>query len=122
MERDVRAVSESTEKAMKNLSLLQQYGKQAWEMDLAHASAELALLQKQLDEERRIVDGMHANREARMAKQAKEIRILETDLFNYIRNNGKTLVQVKKLEKRAKELIETGPLTADQARIAETLV
>ena len=101
---DNRAASVSMDMASSNLALLQEYGKEAWDKDIAVASGVLELLRSQLEEETRIVDELKTARARRLLKQEKEIQILENDLFRYIRNNEKTLIQVKVLEKRAKDL------------------
>lgn len=120
---DNRAVSVSMDMASSNLALLQKYGKEAWDKDIAVASGVLDLLRLQLEEETRIVEELRIARARRLLKHEKEIQILENDLFRYIRNNEKTLIQVKALEKRAKDLYEKAGdfVTSDQARIAQSL-
>lgn len=123
MERDIRAVSESIDMATRNLALLREYGKEAWEHDIAHASATLDLLREELEAETRLVEQMEASRRAKISRHEKEVGILEKDFFSYLRNNERVLYQVKVLEQRAKDLVDNGhPLTPEQERVAQSLL
>ena len=91
---------------METLQLLIDYGKPAWEEDIEGASACLGQLREELEAGKQQLEQLVNTRTSKIQKNDKELLIATTDFFNYLRNNEKTLVQVKILEKRAKQMFE----------------
>ena len=123
---DVRARAMAHPSETSTLTLLADYGKAAWEEDIEAASANLRLLQEELSLEKQSLEQLVLAREAKQAKHEKDLRIITTDLFNYIKNNEKTLVQAKLLERRAMEMYSQlkaeGRTTAEIDRLAQSLL
>ena len=123
---DVRAQAVSLESEINNVALLTEFGKAAWEEDIAAASATLAALRQELEVVRSSQQQLVHARQVRDAKLDKEVAILEKDLFSYIRNNEKTAIQVKVIEARAKlvynQVKASGKTTSEIERLAEALL
>jgi hypothetical protein len=108
------------------LSLLSEYGTAAWEEDIEAATANLTVLQEELAEEKQALEQLVMAREAKRAKHEKDLGIATTDLFNYLRNNEKTLIQGKLLERRAKDMYmqlkAEGRTNPEIDRVADSLL
>jgi hypothetical protein len=106
--------------------LLSEYGAAAWEEDIEAATANLVVLQEELAKEKQALEQLVMAREAKRAKHEKDLGIATTDLFNYLRNNEKTLIQVKLLERRAKDMYmqlkAEGRTNAEIDRLADSLL
>lgn len=123
---DIRAQALYQESEKSNLALLTEFGQQAYAEDIESASIILSRLEAQLAEEmmhlQQAVDAQGAKDE----KVEKELRIHEHDLMNYVRNNEKTLSQLKIMEGRAKRLYEArkaaGRSTPQLDKLADQLL
>jgi hypothetical protein len=107
----------SQEQERENLELLIDHCPAAWEEDLASARNILDQLRDQLAKETGELERIVTDRHNKQTKYDRELNLVTTDLFNYMRNNEKTLVQVKLLEKRAKVAFEA--LKADNKSTPE---
>ena len=123
---DVRARFMHQQSDLENLELLVEYGQAAWEEDLVVPRYDVERMRAQLASEKSDLDNLTMDREAKQAKYDKELNLVTTDLFNYMRNNEKTLIQVKVLEKRVKTAYDTmkaqGKLTPEMERLAASLL
>lgn len=123
---DVRATYMHQQSDLDNLELMVEYGQAAWEEDLVVPRYDLECMRAELASEKLGLDNLTMDRQTKQAQYDKEINLVTTDLFNYIRNNEKTLIQVKVLEKRAKTVYETlkaqGKVTPELERLASSLL
>jgi hypothetical protein len=127
MSQDPRIAAMTQDSEIENIEILIEYGHGAFEEDIASASANLALLQEQLAAAKQELEQLVNNRDRARAKYEKDLSIATTDLFNYLRNNEKTLIQVKMMEKRVKdryaEMKAMGaPISPEIEKLASLLV
>ena len=117
MQQDVRVRYMSQEQERENLELLIEHCPAAWEEDISSARIVLDQLKEQLAKETAELERIVTDRQSKQTKYDRELNLVTTDLFNYMRNNEKTLIQVKLLEKRAKVAFEA--LKADNKTTPE---
>lgn len=127
MSQDPRAESMTQESVIENLDVLIEYGHSAFEEDIASALANLGILKEQLNAGKAQLEQLVNNRDRARQKYEKDLSLASTDLFNYLRNNEKTLIQVKLLEQRAREqygqLKESGtPISSEIEKLGSFLL
>lgn len=103
---DIRAKSEYLDSEKTNLELLIEYGGPAWEEDISHARDVLNRIEEAIGREMSVLEKLDSEKKIRDDRYEKEVTILSHDLFNYIRNNEKTLLEVKSLESKAKRMYQ----------------
>jgi reverse gyrase len=96
---------ESVESEINNLYLLNEYGRSAWAEDNNVSRMILDSLHKEQAALQSTLQQLEAQRVLKEEKVDKQLAVIEKDLFNYIQNSGRTLVQIRTLEKRARELL-----------------
>lgn len=107
-----------------NLSILIEYGKEAWAADIANQEILLQQATRQLhvaESELAVLKSKHES-----SNFEKELRLVETDLFNYIRNNEKTLIGLKRAERTAFDMythcVNTNTATESISQTARNLL
>jgi hypothetical protein len=103
---DIRAKSEYLDSEKTNLELLIEYGGPAWAEDISHARDVLNRIEEAIAREMSVLEKLDSEKKIRDDRYEKEVTILSHDLFNYIRNNEKTLLEVKSLESKAKRMYQ----------------
>jgi reverse gyrase len=96
---------ESVESEINNLYLLNEYGRSAWAEDNNVSRMILDSLHKEQAALQSTLQQLEAQRALKEEKVDKQLAVIERDLFNYIQNSGRTLAQIRTLEKRARELL-----------------
>ena len=122
---NIRAEVSFLQAEANNLGVLLEYGKAAWEADNIQQQVLLDQARKELEQAQ---SELVAASEARARKAEifdRELSLVETDLFSYVRNNEKTLVGLKRLERQARGTYEEhfkGKEVREVDRLAENLL
>lgn len=112
---------EYIESELANLALLSEYGAEAWEADNANLVILLGQAKRELAQNEQERDSLVRERDLAEGEFEKDLTLVETDLRNYINNNEKVLVRLKRTEQKAKQKYIKGE-NEKLDKLAETLL